>query len=736
MPEEETANPGPAGPDRSAAGSGPSRGKPPQGVVAQALAEVEQTLQRLKAIRAERAESEARFRAEIERRDALEAQLKSERDEAVGRLSSLETRAAELESQLGALSTSSENRVRELTAQHESSAESEKRLEQQINELRDQLSGQRVAAEELERRIAELAESSKAEIETAGNEVRSARDEARLAQDQAEHARQELDSIRRQADEARERAAAVQSELESAHQDRDGRAAQLQEALDQIAFLETLRAEDQQRIEALGAAAADSGATGERLRNAEQRIQTLEADIRATQEAAEQTRRAGDEKAAQVARLEQQLADARNASAGVDSEQLQRLQSELDAAQRERDDALGRCETSAAELDEFRSKLDAAAEHLEQMGEQLREKDLRLADLESGSNDVDAVRVELELATTALREVTRERDALAAELRSEQTAQPPARDAAWTEQRRARLRRCRSLLRARVQHAAKRDRQLQERLKQCDDVLARRRELVEARSIIEKTHRKLVAGRARSSSVVALFLAVCVLAFMGAASWVITDQFVPATYAASAVVAAEFPAGTAEPGSAAEWQAFHEKLLLDPQLMSRVSERMATRGFPELSAPAAVKAKLDADMSWSSPEPGQLVLELRGEGRERNARMLDTYASTLVLESNGLRQRRQDAAQTVMAQRPQSGVEPLEDPRPQFAALGGTCAALFGFLLWFGIWSRMVKAKAKFEQSAQIDHLLEDAGWVDPIQQIINARGEGAISEAPGSRAA
>jgi hypothetical protein len=392
------------------------------------------------------------------------------------------------------------------------------------------------------------------------------------------------------------------------------------------------------------------------------------------------------------------------------------LAEERDALRAAAEAAIATADARQNDVTSLHAKLDLAAEELEALREALAERDARLAQ-GGDSEELARLREDLEHARQML-----------AAAKSAPGRRRGAQASAELQQRlslrRERLKRVRRALGEREQQFEKSSSILAERVKMCDELLGRRRELAEAREIVERTHRKIVSGRARSSAAAVVFFASSLLVVLAGASWAVVTNFFPASYAATAVLAADFRGLTPELDEPKAWQAFHEQLLFDPQLLGRVAERMRQRGFEELGAAAVVKAKLDRDLSWSSPEPGKLVLELRGEGKDATARMLDVYATTVEVEANALRPNRSDSAETVISERARAASEPIHDERPMRAGIGLGVAAAIATLLWAGIWRRMVQTKQAFENATQIDYLLEEARWADPIQQIIDSRNE------------
>ena len=707
--------------------AGSSRGRPPPEAVARALAEVEQTLERLKQVRAERAEAEQRFRTELEARDARIVELEADREAGLGRLAEFEARLAGA----GAMETQRDDAVEKLEA-----------LERRVGEFEAALDTERVMREVVEAKLEEAEGTARAhaerfrdqllEAEQRERDLADARDrERREAEELAQQLREQLETATRAAESRAGELEAASSaanarlvELESLLAERAGEA---EEAARNDAILSGKVAEQEAELSGMRAQLAQ---VREELAGARSEVQQREREI------AERNGSADAETVAlrsEVEKLRAEAAELWSVLESAETAAAERGQAAAEAEQRAEAvsaELTGALEAERGQVRELGEKLDLAADRLTELQSLLDERERMIEQ----SGEVDQ--------TVAL--LTGQLNGLRGQLADAERQLDEARRAGgdrrptpghWTddriESRRRRLRRCRELLREREQHAASQQRVLAQRVSQCDEVLGRRRELVEARQIIERTHKKITSERARSGAAAVVFFAVATITVLSGLSWAVVTRTFPATYAASAVLAADFTAEPAQPGDLEAWQAFHEELLLDPNVVARVSERMAQRGAAEFGQPAVLKAMLERDMTWSSPEDGKLAIEMRGLGREATARRLDTYVTTLAVEANALRQRRSEHSTTVVVEKARPGNEPLQDPRLQYAGVGLAGGSVFCLLLWFGIWKRMVHTKSAFEHAGEIDNLLEDARWVDPIQQIIDAR-----EPKPGTKAA
>lgn len=739
------------GPIEAPAADGATRRRPTADAVERALAEVSRTLERLKQVRAERAEAETRFRAELQARDreivelrAASAEMERIRQEAAAAVTArdeAQLRSEELAARVASLETAAGDR------------------DQLVRELETARTDARAAAAlaaDLETQLAaaRTADTDRAELQSAlhatQQELQSARQELEAARAEAA-GRAELESALQSAREELDAARAQSGEIQTREAEAAQRAASLQDRLEQLEQLER--------------EAADAAAAAERER---QRADKAEADARdATSDAADHVRvlestlaqqreEAGAARAeAEAARaeLEAALRRVRDLEAGAAEgasrdEELNRLVAEREdlaaALQNERaqltavQGLLEKERAAAAEAKqaseqerelagELHQKLDLAADRIAELEQDLLRRDELLASQDAGEAQ-EALRAEIQSLRERLADAERARhEALAAPTEAAPAeARPAGLDDARLALRRQRLARARALVHERAQKAAKAEEILAQRLTVCEEVLSRRRELVQAREVIERAHKRVLTTKARSGAAAVLFFGLGIMAVLAGLSWAVVSRSFPATYAASGVVAAQFTEGEPTPKDLAEWQDFHESLLLDPQLMARASERFAQRGFSELSHPAALKTRLEQDMTWSEPEPGRLLFELRGRGREATVRALETYLTTLIAESGALRQRRTENSTTVLAEPVRPGTEPIEDERLGYAGIGLAGGSAFCLLLWLGIWKRMVRSKSAFENSTAVDQLLEDARWVDPIQKIIDAGESGS----------
>lgn len=700
--------------------AGTSRGRPPPDAVARALAEVQQTLDRLKQVRAERAEAEQRFRTELEARDARITELEADREAGLGKVAEFEARLADAQT----TETQRDDAVEKLEA-----------LERRLADVEAALDTERVRREVVETKLADTERTAGAEAERfrgllleaemRERELADARNrESRVAEELVRQLREQLETATRAAQgRADELEAAMQARLEAVEAERG-------QATERAAGLESRLGDAERRV---GEAEAAGAAAHARLVELESLLAERSGEV-------EEAARNDAILSGKVAEQEAELSGVRAQLAQVRAE-LSGARSELEQRDRELAERSGSTDAFRAELTgaleaergrvrELGEKLDLAADRLTELQSLLEEREQMIERSGEVDETVALLTGQLHGLRSQLADAERQRD----EARQAGGDRGPA-GPHWTddrlERRQRRLRRCRELLRERQRQTASQHRALAQRVSQCDEVLGRRRELVEARQIIERTHKRLTSGRARSGAAAVVFFGLAILAVLSGLSWAVVTRTFPATYAASAVLAADFTAEPAQPGDLESWQAFHEELLLDPNVLARVSERMAQRGSAEFGQPAVLKAMLERDMTWSSPEDGKLAIEMRGLGREATARRLDTYVTTLAVEANALRQRRSEHSTTVVVEKARPGNEPLQDPRLQYAGIGLAGGSVFCLLLWFGIWKRMVHTKSAFEHAGEIDNLLEDARWVDPIQQIMDAR-----EPKPGTKAA
>lgn len=683
--------------------SGLGRGRPSSDAVVRALAEVEQTLERLKQVRAERALAETRFRTELADRERQIEQLRGERGQGQARLAELEARLAEVEAAGLDSRREAAGRVEASEAERNAAVERLGETGRRLGETEAALATERATRETLETRLATSEGAGAAETAGLRSELELAQRRADELADLRERERGEAEAT---SNELRERLAAVE----------DSTGAQVGELRGTIEALEARAAEAEARAaeqeRRAGEAESALAARGAEVEDAAVNLSILDRKIA--------------EQGAEIERLSGELGEARSRAEGWDRERSERVDS-AEAARVEMAEAL------AAEREQVRAmteKLDLAADRLVELQTALAERDQAI----ERAGDVDETAAELAGQVRQLREQLREserrREEAERNVGEEGTPATAHREDPRGELRRRRLHRYRQLLRERARAAARADAVLGQRVKQCDELLARRRELSEARQIIERTHKKITSGRAKSGAAAAVFFGIAVVTVLSGLSWAVVTRTFPATYAASAVLAPDFDGAAVGPGDLEAWQAFHEQLLLDPNVMARVAERMTQRGFADLGQPAVVKAMLEDGMTWSSPQAGKLVVEMRGLGREATARRLDTYVTTLAVEANALRQRRSEPSTTVVIEPARAGVEPIEDPRLRYTGIGVAAGTALSMVLWFGLWRRMVKTKTAFENETAIEGLLEEAKWVDPIQQIINARADGDGAKA------
>ncbi|MFG0244122.1 MAG: hypothetical protein ACF8R9_15160 [Phycisphaerales bacterium JB054] len=720
--EESKAESGSASGERGA-GAGAQRRRPSADAVERALAEVSQTLDRLKQVRSERVEAEARFKAEIKARD--------------DRLAAMQVRLDELEANADAMAKARADAM-ELEADRDGALEQIELLQERLDAAESEVQSEREARAAAESLVEAAQQAESDELERARAELAEA--ERRLAEQAAatEQASVASSALRAERDEALRRSEELAEGLRAAEQDLALSREAMEGFASKLAEAEELRGRVEELTATLEASRRSAAEWEELAQSMESRaVEAEESVSRASAEAAENARvleSTLERQQAELERLTLEASELRESSGALSAQLAEARAAESATAERfegERQKLASALEHEREQVLEMEGKLDLAADRIGELQQALAEREAELEDAGGVADSIAALTSELAELRAQLDDAERERD----ELRERgEGAGRSATESVWDdprlELRRRRLKRARRLLR---EHAAKADQVeevLAQRLTQCEDVLSRRRELVQAREVIERAHKRVLSTKSRSGAAATVFFGLGTIAVLAALSWAVVTRTFPARYAAAAVLAAEFTESAPTPEALASWEEFHEKLLLDPQLMSRAAERLAQRGFVELSQPAALKLKLEQDMTWSVPEPGKISFELRGLGQESTARALDSYLTSLVAQSSSLRQRRSESSTTVIAEPVRAGTEPIEDPRLAYAGIGLGGGVVVCLTLWLCIWRRMVKTKSAFENSTAVDHLLEEARWVDPIQKIIESPGDGSGSKA------
>lgn len=573
-----------------------------------------------------------------------------------------------------------------------------------LDSRREELARAEQRACEAERDAQRAVELAKSALDARSFELKAAEDRLSATVAQSEQRRRELD----------ERAAAVESALvDIAH-----REAAMAESTGELRSLREQIKEADGKLSGLAARTADLQAELEREREAhaacrDQRDGTVAELARVRSEveslggqlsraraeldrARAENERARTEHAQQIAAAEQRLTEqARAAEALVER---------LESAREER-------ERGVAEA----ARLEERVRDAEQMTE---EAVLRLKD------EIEAKKT-LAGETAAQRErmgeLTRQVERLAAELQESQSAinerAPafgPSRSEEMLARRRDRIRLAKRLLRDKVGRLRKGELALKKRFDQAEQILSQRAELAAAHTAIIQAQRKAQGQTARAKGGTAMLCVSAALAILGGLSWAISREVVPGVYAARTLVKAEGRGRELNSDELIEWQLFHEKLLKDPRLSDAIAQRMKRKNIAAMSEPAAVSARLREDFSSESAKNGEIVIELRGHGKEQTERELDTIATAFASEANASRAERLDGGATSVPSPASAGDEPIDNSRLVWAAgiMGGGSSILF--VVGIAVWRRLKNAKTQFEQDVQLATILEASHWPDP----------------------
>lgn len=502
--------------------------------------------------------------------------------------------------------------------------------------------------------------------------------------------------------------------------------------VERLEEIETLRLDVQSREEAAAelraqidglrtGAQADQSGVAAKVAEWTARVSELSAKLAEATAARDEAVRACAEltrRVEEAAQRDQQ----RGAALDTDKEVQGALQESLDVAIHERDQARAEFERVAAELESARQQQATGGDRVAAL-----EQDCAgfHAEVRTLKDAVAARELAIEKLYAQCEELERRCEALQSAEKSSELATTmaglgggPSHSSevmdARTARRRERLGRARVLVREQSRKVRLASEALRTRFEQCDQVLAVRSEVVEAKRTVIEAQRRMQRQRAGSRVAAMVCYALFSLVLLGGLSLGISRQVAPGLYAARATLKADGAGRELSIDEKGEWTRYHEKLFSDPQLMSEASERMKRRGIESLATPAQLTEFVSSSLVHESPEPGVIQVELRAPGSERALRVLETFLTAMASQSNATRMSRVDGAVTVMAQPPSVGVEPIDNQQLMYAGIfaGG------GFVVVFAgaglLWVRLANARQKFEGESRVDAVLESAAWATP----------------------
>src|SRR5690606_2037633 len=231
-----------------------------------------------------------------------------------------------------------------------------------------------------------------------------------------------------------------------------------------------------------------------------------------------------------------------------------------------------------------------------------------------------------------------------------------------------------------------------------DKLLQQKAKLAKISETLKKRVQTIAAARMFKTRMAA-FASFCFgVAILAGLAWAATEHIQVGQYRVRAEIQADPRGRQPAESDLANWQAFHEELVLHPQLMETAAAEMRRRGITELGAPAILASKMEKDLYTSSDRNGRLVFDYVSTGAGRAERELETYVVALVSTSMAGRAQRTDGLPTVLSLEPIGTADPvdqLDKIKVAGTIFGG--AFLCAFLFTTVVWSRLAGAKRKFE---------------------------------------
>lgn len=543
----------------------------------------------------------------------------------------------------------------------------------QLNKDREQIAAELKAGEEARWEIQAQAESLRSQLEAAGElEAQCARQAAELRLREADHAKRsvELGTMEKVLEKTREKLTATMSK----------RAAELDARESRVIELE-----------------ARAGGTGDALAAELEAARTKLAELAAALEEARGRLEASESRgAARTGEEERELAEVRASLA----------------------EATARCvsrEAEAAHLRQSQTELETRLAETEQLLAEARGAASAGA---APAQDLSKYEQAIKILSERLKAAQAQNAVLARQVEDAQASGPGAgalgADGGEADDRnrlrRERLGRYKSLLNAQARKIVQVQNALTKRHTAAEQILSQRAKLAVVARELHRREAQLSSAKARSSTAALMFYAVATLGVLMALSWGIAVKYAPATFAAHAVIQADYKGKQPSEGNAVAWQQYMESLAEDPQLVEAAAERLEQRGIAELSNPGALRQELRRSLLIESATPDSISVSMKGSRPESTMVVLDTLVTAMVSTANAGRAQRPDGIAAEVAKAAQVGDGPVSDQRLTYAGgiFGGSsllsmaCAVLIG--------KRLGKLKRQ-ESDEAAEAALDERNW-------------------------
>lgn len=349
--------------------------------------------------------------------------------------------------------------------------------------------------------------------------------------------------------------------------------------------------------------------------------------------------------------LEQQIADAQGGSSAetkvgsdVRFRAMQQKITKLEAQLAEKPGATLEPQTDTSQIDDIRRK----AKRLARVAEHLRRRHYRLRMM---------------------------RDLLQQQKPRQFQAPDPARAAAAGDQYAARIR----------------------------QVEQQRLDLGELATQLKKAENRMVRRWARTRAIVLVGWIVFLGVISAGASWLAASQIKPPVIGATVKIDARSRDRTALTDAQSEaWRIWHANIVTEPAFLETLAKRMDERRIDEYADSAALKTRLEQDLTVGVVADDRLLYTLAGTDLDQTVAVLELLGSTVAAESTRLIRKRTGEAWATLGSstdgryaRPLNS--PIADERLQWAAglFGGiflTILALVSF-----VCGRLAKVKREFD---------------------------------------